>query len=223
MAVHAASESVDPVSAGIAPEPPTQGPPDVRGLAAELHFTAAVRGLTEELVICGKQRGLHLAAVEEDVDTSLRRWLPRLSAASTAALGAGFPSEDELRSLSEFRKHCRAQKETDHRRRFPRRSSEVSVAAEALTTFVQARLRAHLEDPETHGLEPPELLELISTQSHAFEALWRPREGYGDARRLLLRVSNGQPLTVCSRCRSCVADNPSLHGRMRRVCPACER
>jgi len=79
-----------------------------------------------------------------------------------------------------------------------------------LIAFVQAE---YAEDNEEGEVDLAFAHELHRTQWHAFRALRRRRQGHGDAKRLQLDITAGEPLAACLHCGVIVPDNRSVAGK----------
>ena len=202
--LHTTSRPTTAISAGF--------PDEARKLASELYPAAASQGLLTELLLCSRQRANHHAAIERQLEARL---LLVGKAQRGEASELWLMGESNLRGLLRSYQISQARKKASERFRKPELA--VYKAAGALISFVQRCFRDEVETAILLDEEPivPDPLfgrELRVTQRHAFEALWRPRHGHADAKRIQLELTDNVPLALCVRCGKVFLDNCTVHG-----------
>lgn len=205
MRVHEAIEATPSRSAAFA---------DAWELAEGMYPIAASRGLTHFVLVCAEQRALHHEPIIERLSRRAAR------AANEVRGRGGDPAKDaDVQRLLRGLLRSNARRKAGQRFRKP--SLGVHAASRELIHLVQSYLREEYDDSDLRGEPLPSALagELRGLQWHAFDALWTPRRGHADAKRLQLELVD-EPLAICENCDRIFPDNVTVAGRSKitRLC-----
>jgi hypothetical protein len=180
--------------------------------AKALFPQAAAAGLLEEILVLGaaRTRVRDLAGVIQHVKKTARL--------GERIFGSRPFPEHRTAERRRYNQYSAEAVSTSADRREWQRSRRVREAAESLIDFEQ---RFYRNWAATEGPVLPLLLvlEFQATRMHAFEAVRRRRQGDADARQILLKVTDQEPLTCCDVCGRIFPDNLALPGRQSRRCP----